>query len=101
MPELPPLGYGYFLVRYLWEAGPSDFQIEPLTFAEINAWSAGTKTNLTAWEFVTLRKMSEAYCSWYHQGKEPACNTPWKTVNLSKFVLMDKIKSIFASLING
>lgn len=48
-----------------------------LNFQEIDAWQRATALNLTAWEVLTLRKLSIAYVNELHLAEKPDRPPPY------------------------
>jgi hypothetical protein len=50
----------------------------PVTYQEILAWSQLTGITLTAWESITLRLVSMAYCDSLHAGRNVSSFAPYE-----------------------
>lgn len=49
----------------------------PLSSIEIEAWKAGTRTDLAPWEFTAIIEMSRAYISMINEGENPETPPPY------------------------
>lgn len=76
--EYPKLDAGEYLLDWLFEAGPG-LDGKPLTWADLNGWAAATRTAMTAFEAVTLRRLSVCYMDAYNAANDPACPAPYRT----------------------
>lgn len=69
------------MISLLFDAGPAMYGgmgDAPLTHSEINAYKTNTKTELTAWEARTLRRLSSVYLSESSKAQEPDCPEPFQ-----------------------
>ena len=70
----------------------------PLDFGEISAFKSAANINLTPFDIVTIKKMSESYVSWVHKGKAINCNSPFfedkRTVEQQRKETNNKFKSL-------
>lgn len=69
VPLLPDPGPAVYLLAYWYDVGmvqSSGMAPIRLTSTELRNWSDATHTELTSWEFNTLRAMSVAYLSQAH-----------------------------------
>lgn len=79
-PNMPEIEEGAQVIEYLQEVGPTlpgAMGPEPVTFAEIDAWSRTTGYDPTAWEAQTIRRLSRAFVSQYAKSKETNSPAPW------------------------
>jgi hypothetical protein len=53
----------------------------PLSFLEIHAWMQSTKTNLSPWEAVLIRKCSQEWIEAQYQARKPGAIPPWTVHN--------------------
>lgn len=64
--EMPPLDCGDYLIRHLYDIGPTvaaGMGSGPVTYSEIEAWQRVTGIHLLPWEAGLLRRLSGEYAS--------------------------------------
>lgn len=95
------------MISLLFEAGlvqQSGMGVAPLSWQEIQAWLATTSLQLTTWEKLTLKAMSEAYASEYNQASDKTRPAPYVFVpedvdeDIDRVAIGNKLKSLFRSL---
>ena len=99
--ELPTVeGYAHLLtdITELGYCTSAGFGQAVLSYQEIYSWSCLTGTAVTAWEAVTLRRLSRAYCEQVARSKVAACPPPWTPVVEPTPELRDKVDSFFRVL---
>lgn len=67
---MPDVGEAMYLVRHWHEAGTAAHGMsgpEPLPWSEIKAWRDENDISLEPFEINLIRRMSQEYCSEYHQ----------------------------------
>lgn len=95
---MPPLLAAEHLVTRLFEVGPTGGE-EPLSFREMEAFTAMTGTTLTAWESQTLRALSSIYLAMSHKAIEPDCPPPYAPGRpLTRKQVSDKLSAMFDRL---
>jgi hypothetical protein len=95
---MPPVLAGWHLVARLFEVGPTGGD-GPVTFQELQAWSAMTGCSLSAWEAQTLRILSSRFMAMSHKAIEPACPPPYAPARpLTRPQVADKLSAMFAKL---
>lgn len=72
---LPECSASYIL-EYLFELGVTLGE-HPITHAEIRAWMDNTGIDLSSWEAVTIKRLSEAYVRSSHEARAIDAETPW------------------------
>lgn len=80
--DYPPCSAGY-LITYFFEVGPvlyGGMGPAPLSHTELQAWQSNVGVALSAWESVTLRRMSNAYLGMMDKAKSASCPSPWLEV---------------------
>lgn len=80
---MPEIDWGHHLLDSLFEFGPASHGISgpvPVSFAEIEAWSRTTHTNLPGYEALQLRQLSVDYCTQYHKSDGKQCAAPGEGV---------------------
>ena len=78
---MPPITYGDFLIRHLYEVGPAvsgGTGMVPLSWQEIDAWMRRSGVDLTPWSAQTLRSLSAAYVAEARAAEDPGREAPWK-----------------------
>lgn len=79
--KLPPIADAEYLVALLNEAGlfeSSGMGAMPLSWKELNSWLYCTSLQLSTWEILTIKSMSEAYVSEYNQASEKDRTAPYE-----------------------
>ncbi|RYG13187.1 MAG: hypothetical protein EON92_06250 [Burkholderiales bacterium] len=77
-PPLPPEGEHLIdLARAMGWFMPGNMGPVGFSAQELLAWSTGTRTPLSAWEFSTLLDMSRGYATELHGASDGARPPPW------------------------
>ncbi len=79
--DLPPLPCGEHLLDHLWTLGPTmcgGMGETPLSHAEIAAYQSNLGFEFTAWEALTLRRLSLEYLNESGRATKRDCPAPWK-----------------------
>jgi hypothetical protein len=63
-------------VDYLFEVGPGG-DGQPVEWADMQAWAELTGVRLSEFEASTLRSLSLAYVSMYHEARSADCPSPY------------------------
>lgn len=105
VPDLPDIDDLEYLVKVLERCGvcKSGFNgVEPLNSVDVMEWQRGTKYPLSGWEFQAIIDASRAYCSQYHQSKDPLTPAPYRSkIDFNRSVISDKLTSAFRSRIKS
>ena len=89
-----------YLVELFFDMGMASVNtaLVPLDFGEISAFKSAANINMTPFDIVTIKKMSESYVSWVHKGKAINCNSPFfedkRTVEQQRKETNNKFKSL-------
>lgn len=75
--NMPDISGGQYIMDMLSDLGLARTNMEPLTFQEIQAWTALTDTELTPFEAATLRELSEAYVIQLGKSRQPDATAPY------------------------
>jgi hypothetical protein len=101
LPEILDCGN---LLDYLKELGFDEkgggFGAVPLTFQEIHSWAALTRTILTAWEVLALRKLSAAFVDQCRLAAKPDCPAPWQGYVDPTPEIQTKVSNFFAAFLD-
>lgn len=104
---MPPLAGGDWLLAWLFEAGPCGddaMGVRGLSWPEIRAWRACTRTQAHPWELTLLKQLSAAYATAHHAAQEPDCPAYWLSPELGQADVARseaagaQLKSIFGAL---
>ena len=101
--KLPPIEGAEYLVGLLNEAGlltSNGMGASPLTWAEIESWLRCTQLELTTWEILLVKQMSEVYVGEYSQASEKARPAPFvyaDALAVDRQAVASKLKSAFAA----
>jgi hypothetical protein len=99
---LPEVGSAGYLTRLLSEAGmysSNGMGAQPLSWQEIEAWLKCTELNLTVWEKLIIKEMSEAYVGEYSQASAKDRSAPYLHVpeEIDRTAVANKVLSAFRS----
>ena len=78
--KLPKIDGAEYLVSLLYEAGlleSSGMGAMPLSWQEIESYLTCTRTDLTTWETLMLKTLSEAYVGEYNQASKKDRSAPY------------------------
>lgn len=102
---MPDIGDAHYLVPLLFEAGTVEqngMGISPLSWQEIDSWLSTTGLNVTTWELLTLKQMSEAYAAEFSQANKPDRPAPYSHIvapdEIDREAVAKKIKGVFSAL---
>jgi hypothetical protein len=79
-PSIPDAGVAAYLVKYLFEVGPTlvaGMGRAPISWAEISAWMHSTGQALQTWESTMLRRLSGDYLATTLDAADPAFPAPF------------------------
>lgn len=97
-PELDGSGY---LVNLWQEAGlimSNGMGVVPLTWQEIESWLRVTELQLTVWEKLTIREMSEAYAAESAKATDKHAAPPYTAVSeIDRPAVASKVLSVLRS----
>lgn len=100
-PPLPDISVGEYLIGYWQQAGmveSSGFGALPLAYTSITGWQECTGIELDAWESLTIRQMSRAYCRALADGEDRNAPPPWCDMDaVRKSAVNDKIRAVFGA----
>lgn len=101
--KLPEIEGGDHMVNHLTEAGiclSNGMGLMPLTWQEIDSWLSVTGLELTTWEKLTLKELSEAYVNEYSLSSDKTRPAPYvhKVDEIDRQAVSDKLKGIFRGL---
>lgn len=76
---MPPLVEGEYLTDTLMDVGPAigGMSIEGVSYAEIEAWTRLSQTNLAPWASKVLRSISKDYAAEYSRNVDQMQTPPW------------------------
>lgn len=80
IPVLPPAEEGFYLVEYLFEAGPVEstgMGAVVLSWRELRAWQKTMGITLAPFEGNILRRLSQEYLAESQRATDPDCPPPW------------------------
>lgn len=89
-----------YLAELFFDLGMAsvDTAIVPLNFGEIAAFKTASNIDMSPFDILTLKKMSESYVSWIHKGKAQNCIAPFfedkRTVAQQRIDTHNKFKSL-------
>lgn len=87
----------FYLVNYLWEAGPclyGGMGPVPLSWQELQSWQEQTGTVLQPWELTIIKAASRAYAEQISISGKADCPPPNRVVEHDPEKLAKHIKSI-------
>jgi hypothetical protein len=103
--KLPDTEGAEYIISLLYEAGlfsTNGMGIVPLPWSEIESWLRCTHANLTVWELLTIRELSEAYVGEYTQASAKDRPAPYMKIDddiiENRTKVAAKLKNVFASL---
>ena len=103
--NLPNLDGAEYLITLLFEAGlvqSTGMGVNPLPWSEIESWLRVTQLDLSVWERLTIKTMSEVYASGLNSSTKKDCPAPYTHVDdvliADRSVVASKLKSLFSSL---
>ena len=104
--ELPNLDGAEYLVTFLFEAGlvqSTGMGVNPLPWSEIESWLRVTQLNLSVWEKLTIKNMSEVYAGALSTSTKKDSVAPYtptdNALELDRGIISSRLKSVFASFI--
>lgn len=89
-----------YLVELFFDMGMAsvDTAITPLSFGEIAGFKAASNINMSPFDILTIKKMSESYVAWIHKGKTVNCVAPFfedkRTVEQQRIETSNKFKAL-------
>jgi hypothetical protein len=102
--KLPNIDGAEYLVGLLYEAGlagSNGMGIVSLTWTEINNWMAATDLNLSTWEILTIKTLSDAYVGEYSQASSKTRLAPFSqeddNVVASRAKVADRLRNALRS----
>lgn len=98
MPELDDSAY---IIQILMDIGPSmsgGMGPSPITWQELLSYCQATRTNLSRWEFETLRTLSEIFCQKYAEYDDNDAAAPFVYEEFDKAEVSRGIGSVLRSL---
>ena len=99
---MPDTGKLFYIIRWLFEAGPMSFTPmgqAPLDWQAIKAWQDLQGLELEPQEVDALRHLSTAYLSQQQKSEDKACPPPWvDTEQLDRDKVADKVSSTFKAI---
>jgi hypothetical protein len=101
--KLPKIEGAEYLVSLLHEAGlcsATGMGIFPLPWQEIESWLEVTGLELSTWEKLMIKEMSEAYVGEYNQASAKDRPAPYTYVEetIDREAVANKLKSVFRSM---
>jgi hypothetical protein len=102
-PLFPPVYEVEYLIGY-WHSiglvGSNGMGMMPLSAIEINEWQKGSCINLSPWEFMTIRAMSTAYITQYHEASKTDCQPPYGQPEMifNRTVVSNKMQTALKTL---
>lgn len=101
--ELPDLEDAAYIVPLLREAGlmsSNGMGVVPVSWQEIESWLRCTELQLTVWEKLTIRELSEAYVSEFNIASKRDAAAPYvRNVEVvDRVAVSDKIGSVLRGL---
>ena len=101
---LPNLDGAEYLVTLLFEAGlvqSNGMGVNALSWVEIESWLRVTQLNLSVWEKLTIKSMSEVYAGELSTATKKDSPAPYTHVDVAlvadREMIADKLKNAFAS----
>lgn len=104
--ELPDIEYGANLLGLWQEAGQvsqGGMGITGLSWSEISSWLQETSTEITVWEKLVIKSMSDAYASEYSAASEKDREAPYcpsYTGQIDRSAVAQQVVSVMQSLIS-
>jgi hypothetical protein len=95
---LPEIEDAEYVIDLLFEIGPvmhSGGGVVPLTFTEMQSWSLITGVFLTAWEALTIRRLSVEFARESTLSKNPERPAPWSIGVTDRASVADGIEEAF------
>lgn len=92
--ELPDVDPAEYLVALLHEVGPVEsngYGPTTLSWKELDSWIERTALDLTPWEILMIRKMSEAYAAEHSKASKRDALPPYKRVVLTQPEISNKL----------
>tara|TARA_R110000851_G_scaffold41311_1_gene103757 strand:- start:1361 stop:1765 length:405 start_codon:yes stop_codon:yes gene_type:complete len=89
-----------YLVELFFDMGMAsvDTALKPLNFGEISSYKAASNIEMSPFDIVTIKKMSESYVAWVHKGKAINCQSPFfedkRTLEQQREETNNKFKSL-------
>lgn len=78
--DLPEIRACEYLVAFLFQVGPTlltPMGASPLTHGELRSFMTNTGLSLSAWEALTLRRLSADFLGESNRATEPSCPPPF------------------------
>ena len=101
---LPNLDGAEYLVTHLFEAGlvqSTGMGVTSLSWSEIESWLRVTQLNLSVWERITIKSMSEVYAGELSTATKKDSPAPYTHVDealiADRSMIASKLKNAFAS----
>lgn len=101
--KLPEIEGAEYIVGLLQEAGlvsNGGMGVVPLTWSEIESWHRFTQLDLSIWERLMIRTLSEEYASELHRASAKDAPAPYVHVNevqIDRKAVANKIMNVFRS----
>ena len=102
--SLPNLDGADYLVTLLFEAGlvqNTGMGVNPLPWSEIESWLRVTQLELSVWERITIKSMSEIYAAALSAAAKKDSQAPYTHVDealiADRTMIASKLKNVFAS----
>jgi hypothetical protein len=102
--ELPDIAGAEYMVSLLSEAGfvqNTGLGCSPIQWTEIESWLRVTGLELSTWEKLTIKTMSEVYAGELSQASAKNRPQPYisaeAATTLDRMVVADKLRNVFAS----
>lgn len=102
--NLPNLDGAEYLITLLFEAGlvqSTGMGVSPLPWSEIESWLRVTQLDLSVWERLTIKTMSEVYASGLNSSTKKDCPAPYTHVDdvliADRTAVASKLKNVFSS----
>ena len=97
--QLPDLDGAEYLVAHFREAGLMSSQgmgVIPLSWQEIESWLRVTELQLSVWEKLTIREMSEAYVGEFNKASAKDAAAPYLPIveQVDRAAVSDKVGSV-------
>lgn len=99
---MPPVEYAEYIIPLWHEAGTvgtSAGGITPLTWDEINNYVNTLSLDLSNWELLAIKRLSQEYCGEYHQASDKDRPAPYVVAEeeIDRVALGNKFKNILRS----
>lgn len=102
--NLPKLDGAEYLIALLYEAGliqSTGMGVNSLPWTEIESWLRVTQLQLTVWERLTIKSMSEMYAGALASSTKRDCPAPYTHVDealiADRTLVASKLKNVFSS----